>query len=66
MGESSRQPSHHRTQIPQKAPIVRRQRASREGKLVRTVVWEEGIRVLEEGDQDDPVVDPTVKETHKR
>ena len=59
MGESSCQPSHHRTQIPQKAPIVRRQRASREGELVRTVVWEEGIGVLEEGDQDDPVVDPT-------
>jgi hypothetical protein len=66
VGESSRQPSHHRTQISQKVPIVGRQCASGEGELARTVVWEEGIRVLEEGDQDDPVVDPIVGETHER
>ena len=58
VGECRRQPSHHGTQVSQKVPIICRQRASWEGELPRTVVWEEGIGVLKEGDQDDPVVDP--------
>lgn len=48
--ECSRQPSHYGTQVSQKAPIERRQCASWKSELPGTVVGEEGISVLEEGD----------------
>lgn len=61
--KSSRQPCHHRTQVSQKTSVVRRQCASWKGELARAIVWEEGVGVLEEGDQDDPVIDPVDEET---
>ena len=66
MGERCRQPSHNGAQVAQKVPVVRRQRASWEGELAGTVVREEGIGVLEEGDQNDPVVDPTNEKRGQR
>lgn len=54
----SRQPRHNGSQVSQKAPVVRRQCASWKGELPRTIVWEEGVGVLEKSDQDDPVIDP--------
>ena len=36
----------------------RRERAALEGELGRAVVRDDGVGVLEEGDEDEPVVDP--------
>ena len=58
VGKSGGQPCHHGTQVTQQAPIVCRQCAPRKGKLGCAIVWQEGVGVLEEGDQDDPVIDP--------
>ena len=58
MGECGRQPSHDRTQVPQKTSIERCQCASWKGKLAGTVVGKEGISMLEECNQDNPVVYP--------
>ena len=58
MGECGCQPSHDRTRVSQKISIERCQCTSWKGKLARTVVWKEGISMLEECDQDNPVVYP--------
>jgi hypothetical protein len=44
------------------ASIHSRKRATLEVERSRTVVWDQWIGVLEQGDQNDPVVDPKIRE----
>ena len=51
-------PTHDLATVTQKVAVERSQSATRECKLWRTVVRENGIGMLEECDQHKPVVDP--------
>lgn len=51
-------PAHDAPQVPKERPVERRQRTARERELARTVVRQDGVRVLQEGDQHKPVVHP--------
>ena len=53
-------PSHDLATVTQKAAVERSQSATRESKLWRTVVRENGIGVLQERDQHQPVVHPEI------
>lgn len=53
-------PSHDLATVAQKTAIERSQSATRECELSRTVVRENGIAMLQERDQYQPVVDPEI------
>ena len=53
-------PSHNFATVTHKAAVERSQSATRESKLWRTVVRENGIGMLQECDQHHPVVDPGI------
>ena len=53
-------PAHDAAKVAEEVAVQSREGAAREGELARTVVWEEGVGVLQERDQDEPVVDPAV------
>ena len=51
-------PAHEAAKVAEEAAVEGRERAALEGELALAVVRQEGVGVLEEGDQDEPVVDP--------
>lgn len=53
-------PPSNFTQPSKQLSIHRRERTTGERECTLTVVREEGVCVLEEGDEDEPVVDPEV------
>lgn len=55
-------PSHDRAEITEKLTIHSGQSTTREGELGSTVVREQRIGVLKEGDQYKPVINPETKE----
>jgi hypothetical protein len=54
-------PGHDGSKVAKEITVVSSQGTTGEGKLSRTIVREEGIRVLQECDQYEPVVDPGKK-----
>lgn len=62
LGDAARRPRadppHERAGVAEEAAVERGEGAAREGVLRGAVVREEGVGVLEEGDEDEPVVDP--------
>ena len=58
VGSVGPKPAHNRTKISEEVAIQRAQRAAGEVVCFRAVVREQGIGMLQEGDQDKPVIDP--------
>jgi hypothetical protein len=55
------QPSHDAPQVAQQIPIKCTQCPPRKRERVRLVMRDERVRVLEEGNEDEPVIDPDVR-----
>ena len=53
-------PPPEAAEVAEEVAVERGEGAALEGELGRAVVREERVRVLEEGDEDEPVVDPEV------
>jgi len=51
-------PGHDRSEVTKEVTIISCQGTTGESELARTIVREEGVSVLQEGDQHEPVVDP--------
>jgi hypothetical protein len=60
MSRSSADPTRNGAKVAQKSAIQGSEGTTGEGKLGRAVVWKERVRVLEERDEDEPVVNPKV------
>ena len=56
------EPGTDGTKVAKEGTVERRERTTRERELGCAVVWEEGVGVLEEGDEDQPVVRPEVRD----
>jgi len=61
MGAGSSDPSHDRSEVTKEVTIVSRQGTTRESELAGTIVREEGVGVLQESDQHEPVINPEVR-----
>ena len=57
----STDPAHEAAEVTQKAAVQSGKSSASEGELRSTVVREERVGVLQEGDQNQPVVDPTIE-----
>ena len=51
-------PAHHAAEISQEAAVESRERTAGEGEFGSAIVGKQGVGVLQEGDQDDPVIYP--------
>jgi hypothetical protein len=51
-------PTHKRAEVAKQITIKRRQGTTRECELPGTIVWQQRIGMLQEGDEDQPVVHP--------
>jgi hypothetical protein len=51
-------PGHDRSEITKEITVIGRQGTTGEGELARTIMGEEGVGVLQEGDQYEPMVNP--------
>jgi hypothetical protein len=58
MGTSGSDPGHDGSEVAKEATIIGRQGTTGEGELASTIMWKEGVGVLQERDQYEPVVDP--------
>jgi len=58
MGDCRTQPRWDATQITKELTVKRREGTTGEGELGGTVVGKEGVGMLEECNQDQPVIDP--------
>lgn len=58
MGAGGGDPGHCGSEVTKEAAIVGCQGTTGEGELARTVMRKEGVGVLQERDQHEPVVDP--------
>lgn len=58
---ASTNPSHKAAEITKQVTIERGESTTGEGELAGVVVGEKGVSVLEERDQDEPVVNPEVR-----
>jgi len=54
-------PGHDRSKVTKEVTIVSRQGTTGESELARTIMREEGVGVLQESDQHEPVVDPEIR-----
>lgn len=60
MGHSRTEPGGDAAKIAEETAIKGGERTTGEGELGSTVVREEGVGMLKERDQDQPVVDPAI------
>ena len=51
-------PGHDRSKVTKEVTVMSRQGTTGESELPRTIMREEGVGVLQESDQHEPVVDP--------
>ena len=58
VGAGGSDPGHDGSEVTKEVTIVRRQGTTRESELVSTVVGEEGVGMLQESDQHEPMVNP--------
>lgn len=58
MSNGSTDPTHEASKISKEVAVQGRKRAAREGELTRAVVGKKRVSMLEECDEDKPVVDP--------
>jgi len=63
IGSMSSEPTHNGTKVSHHAAIHGGQRSTCESEFSSAVMGKDGVGVLEEGDEDEPVVDPTFKTT---
>lgn len=55
------EPSHEAAKVTKKVAVERGQCTARERELRCAIVGQDGVGVLKEGDQDEPVVDPSLR-----
>jgi len=55
-------PGHNGSEVAKEVTIISRQGTTGKSKLARTIMREERVGVLQEGDQYEPVVDPEVRD----
>ena len=58
MGAGGSDPGHGRSEVAKEVAIVGRQGTTREGELASAIVREEGVCMLQESDQHEPMIDP--------
>jgi hypothetical protein len=58
MSHSCSNPAHERAEVSKQPAVKRRERATRESELLRPVVGQKWVGVLQEGDQHEPVIHP--------
>jgi len=61
VGTGGTNPGHNGSEVTKEIAIVGRQGTTGEGELARTIMWEEGVSVLQERDQHEPVIDPEIR-----
>lgn len=61
MGAGGSDPGHDRSEVAKKVTIIGRQGTTGEIELGRTIMREEGVGVLQECDQYEPVVNPEIR-----
>ena len=58
MRHSCSNPAHERSEVSKQGAVKRRERTTRERELLRAVVGQQRVGVLQEGDKHEPVVHP--------
>lgn len=58
MGSMGSDPSHNGTKVPEQAAVQSSEGTTLEVELLSTVMGKEGIGVLQERNQDEPVINP--------
>lgn len=58
VGAGSSDPGHDRPEVAKEVTIISRQGSTGESELASPIVRDEGVGVLQESDQHEPVIDP--------